>query len=323
MDIQTLTTFVEVVRRGSFTAVAREHAVDPTTVSRAIAALERELDLRLFQRTTRQLRLTEAGAIYFERVEPLVDELQKARLAAGDVDAQPRGLLRVSCPVSFAQLNLIPLLPAFARQYPAIRFDLVLTDVLVDLITEQLDLAIRVGPLQDSTLIAHKLCPYVARVCATPAYLRAHGRPRSPAELAQHRCLTLALPAFSRRNWTFTDSGGKTTEVQIDPVVRSSNAMALKQCALADMGLTLQAHWMVGRELRQGTLVDVFPDYEVTAALDETDVWLLYPSRKYVPQKVELFVAYLREQFREGPPWDRPPGGAGEGAAGDPRRMGR
>lgn len=89
------------------------------------------------------------------------------------------------------------------------------------------------------------------------------------------------------------------------------------------MGLTLQAHWMVGRELRAGTLVDVFPDYEVTAALDETDVWLLYPSRKYVPQKVELFVAYLREQFHEGPPWDRPPGGAGERAAGDPRRTGR
>ena len=224
MDLTTLTTFVEVVRRGSFTAVARERAVDPTTVSRAIAALERELDLRLFQRTTRQLRLTEAGAIYFERVEPLVDELQKARLAAGDVDAQPRGVLRVSCPVSFAQLNLIPLLPAFARQYPEIRFDLVLTDVLVDLITEQLDVAIRVGPLVDSTLIAHKLCPYMARVCATPAYLRAHGRPRTPAELAQHRCLTLALPAFSRRNWTFTDKAGKTTEVVIDPVVRTSRS---------------------------------------------------------------------------------------------------
>jgi DNA-binding transcriptional LysR family regulator len=184
MDTDTLTTFVEVVRRGSFAAVARERAVDATTVSRAIAGLERELDLRLFQRTTRQLRLTEAGAIYFERVEPLVDELQKARLAAGDVDAQPRGVLRVSCPVSFAQLNLLPLLPAFARQYPEIHFDLVLTDVLVDLITEQLDVAIRVGPLYDSTLIAHKLCPYVARVCATPGYLRTHGRPRSPAELA-------------------------------------------------------------------------------------------------------------------------------------------
>jgi DNA-binding transcriptional LysR family regulator len=285
--------------------LARDRAVDPTTVSRAIAALERELDVRLFQRTTRHLRLTEAGAIYFERIEPLVDELQKAQLAAIDSHERPRGVLRVSCPVSFAQLNLIPLLSAFARQYPEIRFDLILTDVRVDLISEQFDVALRVSPPQDSTLIAHKLCPYVARVCATPAYLRVHGRPRSPAELAQHRCLTLELPTFSRRNWRFTDPTGKTTEVEIDPVVRSSNAMALKQCALAGMGLTLQAQWTVGRELREGTLVDVFPDYQVTVALDETDVWLLYPSRKYVPQKVELFVAYLRAQFRDGPPWDR------------------
>ena len=307
MDLNALTIFVEVVRKRSFTAVARDRAVDATTISRAIATLERELDLRLFQRTTRSVQPTEAGMIYFERVEPLIDELQKARLAAADVHAQPHGVLRVACPVSFAQLNLVPLLPAFARQYPQIRFELVLTDSMVDVITEQLDVAIRVGPLQDSTLIAHKLCPMVARVCATPAYLRAYGHPQTPAELAQHRCLTLALPAFSRRNWTFTDQAGKTSEVVIDALVRSSNAMALKQCALADMGLTLQARWMVGRELREGTLVDVFSDYQVTAALDEADAWLLYPSRKYVPQKVERFVAYLREQFRHGPPWDQAP----------------
>jgi DNA-binding transcriptional LysR family regulator len=308
MDLNALTIFVEVVRRRSFTAVARERAVDPTTISRAVAALERELDLRLFQRTTRSMQLSEAGQIYFERVEPLVDELQKARLAAADVHAQPNGTLRIACPVSFAQLNLVPLLPAFARRHPAIRFDLVLSDAMVDVITEQLDLAIRVGPLQDSTLIAYRLCPMVARVCATPAYLRANGHPRTLAELAEHRCLTLALPAFSRRNWKFTDREGKTSEVAISALVQTSNAMALKQCALADMGITLQARWMVGRELRDGTLVDVFPDYAVTAALDEADAWLLYPSRKYLPQKVQLFVAYLREQLRNGPPWDQPAG---------------
>jgi DNA-binding transcriptional LysR family regulator len=305
MDIDTLTIFVEVVRRRSFAAVARARVVDATTISRSIAALERDLDVRLFQRTTRSLQLTEAGKIYFDRIEPLVEELQKARLAAADLHAQPQGVLRIACPVSFAQLNLVPLLPAFAREHPAISFDLVLTDALVDLITEQLDLAIRVGPLEDSTLIAHRLCPMLARVCATPTYLRKHGHPRTPADLLEHRCLTLDLPAFSRRNWRFTAPNGKTTEVAINAVVRSSNAMALKQCALADMGISLQARWMVGRELRDGTLRDVFPDYEVTAALDEADAWLLYPSRRYLPQKVQRFVAYLREQFRDGPPWDR------------------
>jgi DNA-binding transcriptional LysR family regulator len=306
MDINTLIIFVEVVRRRSFTAVARERDVDPATIARAVAGLERELELRLFQRTTRTVRPTEAGMVYFERVEPLVAELQKAQLAAADINQRPQGLLRIACPVSFAELNITPLLPLFARQYPELRYELVLTDSALDLVTEQLDVAIRIGPLQDSTLIAHKLCPMVARVCASPAYLRAHGRPHTPAELAEHRCLALALPGFSRSHWKFTDSEGRTTEVAVRETLRTSNAMALKQCALAGMGITLQARWMVGRELRAGSLLDLFPDYAVTAALDEAAAWLLYPSRTYVPQKVQTFVAFLREQFRHGPPGDLP-----------------
>lgn len=306
MDINTLAIFVEVVRKRNFSAVAREHDVDPATIARAVAALERELELRLFQRTTRALRPTEAGMVYFERVEPLVAELQKARLAAADVNERPRGLLRIACPVSFAELNITPLLPLFARQHPELRFELLLTDAALDLVNEQLDVAIRIGPLQDSTHIAHMLCPMEARVCAAPAYLRAHGHPRTPAELAEHRCLVLALPGFSRSHWKFTDAQGRASEVAVSEALRTSNAMALKQCALAGMGITLQARWMVGRELRAGALVDVFPDHTVTAALDAAAAWLLYPSRTYVPQKVQAFVAFLREQFRDGPPGDRP-----------------
>ncbi|MBC8076731.1 MAG: LysR family transcriptional regulator [Chloroflexales bacterium] len=306
MDINTLAIFVETMRKRSFTAVANDHNVDPTTISRAIAALERELKLRLFHRTTRIMQPTEAGMVYFERVEPLVDELQKAQLAAADVNDRPHGVLRVACPASFAELNITPLVPAFAQQYPELRFEFVLTDALVDLVTEQLDVAIRIGPLHDSTLIAHKLCPMVARVCATAAYLRSHGHPQLPEDLAQHRCLLLALPGFSRSNWKFTDPTGQTTEVAVNALLRTSNAMALKQCALAGMGITLQARWMVGRELRAGTLIDVFPDYAVTAALDDAAAWLVYPSRKYVPQKVQVFVDFLRQHFDHGPPGDRP-----------------
>ncbi|MBC8161635.1 MAG: LysR family transcriptional regulator, partial [Roseiflexaceae bacterium] len=274
MDTNALAIFVETMRKRSFTAVANDRNVDPTTISRAIAALERELGLRLFHRTTRTIQPTEAGMVYFERVEPLVDELQKAQLAATDISERPHGVLRIGCPVSFAELNIMPLLPTFAQQYPELRFEIVLTDTLVDLVTEQLDVAIRIGPLHDSTLIAHKLCPMVARVCATPTYLRAHGHPQTPEELAHHRCLLLALPGFSRSNWKFTDTTGQTTEIMVNALLRTSNAMALKQCALAGMGITLQARWMVGREIRAGTLVDVFPDYEVTAALDDAAAWL-------------------------------------------------
>lgn len=306
MDINTLMIFVEIMRKRSFTAVANDRDVDPTTIARAIATLERELDLRLFHRTTRVIQPTEAGVVYFERVEPLIEELQKAQLAATDINQQPRGLLRIACPVSFAELNITPLLPLFARQYPELRFELLLTDGVVDLVTEQVDVAIRVGPLYDSTLIAHKLSPMRARVCATPAYLRTYGVPTRPEALAEHRCLALELPGFSRNNWKFIDKAGQTKEVAVNAVLRTSNAMALKQCALADMGIVLQARWIVGRELRAGTLVDLFPDHEVTAAVDDAAAWLLYPSRKYVPLKVRAFVAFLREQFTSGPPGDAP-----------------
>jgi DNA-binding transcriptional LysR family regulator len=304
MDINVLAIFVEVVRKRSFTAVAKDRNVDPTTISRAIATLERELGLRLFHRTTRAMEPTEAGMVYFDRVEPLVEEFQKAQLAAADVHEQPRGVLRFACPPSFAELNITPLLPTFAQQYPELRFEMIFIDAPVDLVTEQLDVAIRIGPLHDSTLIAHKLSPMVARVCATPAYLRRHGHPQTPQDLAHHRCLLLALPGFSRSNWKFTDAAGQTTEVTVDALLRTSNAMALKQCGLAGMGVMLQARWMVGNELRAGALVDLFPDYEVTAALDDAAAWLVYPSRTYVPQKVRAFVDFLRHQFRHGPPGD-------------------
>lgn len=311
MEIQLLTIFVEVMRRRSFTAVANDRNIDPATVSRAIAALERELKLRLFNRTTRAVTPTEAGLVYFDRIAPLVDELERANLAAADISQRPQGVLRIACPVSFATMNLTPLLPRFAAQYPDLSYELVLTDTPLDLVTEQLDMAIRIGPLSDSTLIAHKLAPMVTRVCATPAYLRRYGRPTTPEELASHRCLLLALPGFSTSTWTFTDSAGRSTAVVVGALLRTSNALALKQCGLAGMGVMLQARWMVGSELRAGTLVDLFPEHTVTAALDDAAAWLLYPSRSYVPQKVQVFVDFLRQQFRHGPPGDRPHGAGG------------
>lgn len=307
MEITNLTIFVQTMRKRSFAAVARDRGVDPATISRAIASLEEELQLRLFQRTTRKIEPTEAGQVYFERVEPLVEELTKAQLLASEVTEQPQGVLRIACPVSFAQFNLTPLLPEFSQLYPRLRYELVLTDSAPDLISERLDVAIRVGPLPDSSLIVYKLCPLVARICATPQYLKKHGRPQTPQELVEHTCLLLALPGFTRNNWKFTDKEGHSQEVGVSEFLRTSNAMALKQCALAGMGITLQARWMIGRELREGSLVDLFPDYEVSAALDEAAAWLLYPSRSYLPLKVRVFVEFLKSKFKDGAPWEQAP----------------
>lgn len=305
MNTNDLTIFVEIMRKRNFASVARERGINPAGVSRSIAALEKELHVRLFQRTTRRVEPTEAALAYFARIEPLVCELSNAGLVAADSSERVQGVLRFSCPVSFAQLNITPLLPEFSALYPELNYELVLTDTVLDLVGERLDAAIRIGTLSDSNLIAHKLAPMVARVCAAPAYLEKHGRPKKPEDLINHKCLLLELPTFSRNVWKFTDKNGRKKEIAVGGFLRTSNAMALKQCALAGMGITLQGRWLIGRELRDGNLIDLFPGYETTAALaPDAAAWLLYPSRDYVPQKVRVFVDFLKEKFKGGAPWD-------------------
>ena len=170
MDISTLQIFVEVMRQGSFAAVARDRDLDPSSVSRTIAALEKELGVRLFQRTTRRLSPTEAGTVYFERIEPLVEEMQQAIDIALDTAGQPKGTLRVTASVSFGQKCIVPLLPDFGFRYPELAIDLFLTDAVVDLFAERIDLAIRLGLLTDSTLVAQPLMRTRYRVCASPQY---------------------------------------------------------------------------------------------------------------------------------------------------------
>ena len=214
MDIGTLRVFIDVMRRGSFAAVARERGVDPSSVSRAIASLEDELGLRLFQRTTRRLSPTEAGSVYFDRVEPIVEELERARLTAVDIGERPKGTLRIAAPTSFAELNLVPLLPEFAATFPELSFELVLTDAALDLLDERIDVALRLDPLPESGVVASRLTPMVARVCASPDYLARRGHPNSPLDLRDKNCLQLIMPGFSDR-WRFRDASGRVTIVPV------------------------------------------------------------------------------------------------------------
>lgn len=303
MDTEHLSIFVEIMRRGSFAAVARERDVDPATITRAISQLENRLQLRLFQRTTRKVEPTDAGRVYFERVEPILEELSRAELSAVDIGKKPQGILRISCPVSFAELNITPYLAEFSERYPEIRYECILTDAVLDMITEHVDVAIRIGPLDDSSLIAHRLATMDMRVCATPQYLKRYGKPSRPEDLSQHACLVLAQPGFARSNWRFTNRDKRSKEIAVKELLRTSNAIALKQCALQHMGIILQATWIVGRELRDGTLIDIFPKYQVTAAISDAAAWVIYPSRNYTPQKVKIFVEFLKEKFRHGAPW--------------------
>jgi DNA-binding transcriptional LysR family regulator len=296
MDISVLQTFIEVVRKGSFAAVARGQNLDPSSISRSISGLEQELGIRLFQRTTRKLSLTEAGMTYFQRIEPLIEEMQQAVDVVKEVSGKPQGTLRITASASFGLKRIVPLLPEFEAMYPDLVIDLLLTDYRVDLLAERIDLAIRLGQLQDSTLIAQKLMSTPYSVCASPNYLQQNGNLDQPEDITKHNCLLFPLAGF-RSRWLFRDQQGKISEIPVSGRTIISNAIGLQQCAIAGMGLALLPHWLIDQELESGKLVKVLPHYDVTATDFETSTWLVYPSRTYVPLKVKVFIDFLKERL--------------------------
>lgn len=304
MEISTLRTFVDVMRRGSFAAVARDRDVDPSSISRAIAALEQALGVRLFQRSTRRLVPTEAGTVYFARIEPAIEELERAQSTVADFSDSPKGLLRVTAPVTCGQVCLVPLLPEFAAMYPELSFELLLTDGTVDLLAERIDVALRLGPLSDSAYVAHRLYSMTFVVCASPRYLKRHGSLRTPHDIEHHDCLLFPLPGYNTQ-WRFKSAKGAVTKVPVHGRYTISNALALRECALNDMGVTLLPRWVIGNELRDGSLINLFPNHDVTPTSFDTAAWLLYPSRRYLPLKVRVFVDYLKRKFRAGLPWEK------------------
>jgi DNA-binding transcriptional LysR family regulator len=297
MDLETLKTFAAVMQQGSFAAVARLQDADPSQISRSIAALEQELGVRLFQRTTRKLAPTEAGALYYERTRSAIEELERAQQVARDASARPSGTLRVTTSVSFGQRWLVPRLPALRKQHPQLGIEMLLTDAVVDLVAEQIDVAVRLGPRVDSGMVGTTLMPTRYYVVASPAYLRRHGRPRTPQDLAQHDCLLLPLAGF-RTRWVFKDKQAKITEVPVHGNIVLSTPLALHQAALDGLGPSLLAHWNVEQDVQDGRLVSLFPHYQVTATDFDTAVRLMYPSRAYLPLKVRAFIDFMKAQAK-------------------------
>lgn len=296
MDTRALEVFANVVRHGSFAAAARDQNIDPSSISRVIAAIEAELGVRLFQRTTRQLALTEAGSVYFERIEPLIEEMQHARDAAAEASSQVKGTLRVTASNSFGLKRVLPLIPSFAAKYPDLTVDLMLTDTVVDLLAERIDIAIRLGTLPDSSMVARLLMQTRYLVVASPAYLRTHDVPKKPDSVSHHNCLLFPIAGY-RSLWIFRDKKGTLSEAPVHGKLLVSNAIGLQQCALAGMGLALLPGWLVEDDILAGKLVDVFPKWEVTATDFNTAAWFVYPTRSYVPLKVRVFMDFLKARL--------------------------
>lgn len=291
MDVDGLRVFREVARQGSFAGGARTLGLDPSAVSRAISALESESGVRLFERTTRRIALTDAGADWLARIAPIVDEFDDAVDSLKDRGQAISGRLRITASTAFGEVMIVPMLPGFLSAHPELDIDLRLTDAQVDLIGEQVDVAIRLSPDGPPDTILTKLAETRYRVVASPAVAATLGP--EPESLAKASCLRFAIPGF-RDRWSFRTAHG-VEDVPITGRVEMLGAHALRRAALEGLGPALLADWLIRDDLISGRLVDCFPDHDCAPAGQfETAVWGLTPSRHYRPRKTTAFLTALR-----------------------------
>ena len=298
MDLNNIQLFVEVVKRNSFAEVARIRNIDPSSVSRAIRKLETTLGFRLFQRTTRKLSPTEAGKSYFRQVEGLVATFLKVGEQALDLSNEPIGNLRVAACTSFGQKKLVPLLPVMRKKYPKLVIDLVLSDSQVDIVEQQIDVAIRFGNKPADDLICKQLAPRNVAVCASPDFIKSNRITKNPTCLSELECLRFSIPGF-REAWKFRQSNNKELVVPVTGHLLISHGLTMTASAVAGLGVALLPDWLCRDEIANGSLVNLFPDYECAAADFGTSAWLVYPSREYMPLKLSAFIDCLKNEVPE------------------------
>lgn len=299
--LESMQVFVRVVELGSFAAAARGLDLSPAMVSKHIGHLEKRTGARLLNRTTRQVRPTEAGATYFEQCTAILRSIDAAETEAGADTNMPRGTLRITAPTEFGNLHLPLVIAAFLERHPAIDITLDLTNRSVDIVQEGYDLAIRIARDLDTSLVGRRIALSRFHVVASPAYLAREGRPAEPAELARRQCLTFAVPQ-PWTTWSFRH-GGEAQQVKITPRMLSTSAEALLQAARAGVGIGLLPTFVCGGALARGELVSLFPDCECGVL----GIYILFPHRTLLPARVRLFIDFLVEAIGGGAerdPWE-------------------
>jgi DNA-binding transcriptional LysR family regulator len=297
MDTLTsMALFVKAVDSGSFSATARSMNLTPSAVSKQISRLEDRLGARLFNRSTRQLAPTEEGRAYYERCLRILADIEEAEAAVSELNAEPRGALRINMPVVFGRRHIVPLIGAFLERYPNVSMELSMSDQFVDLIAEGADMLIRVGELKDSSLIARKLAEARRVIAATPGYWDKHGMPEKPEDLRAHNCLAYSYLA-SGNTWRMTDTLGREHSVQATGNLASNNGEALLEAALEGLGVVNLPTWMLGPDLEAGRLEEVLADF----AQPEPSVHAIYPPGRHLSAKVRTFVDFLADHFKERP----------------------
>lgn len=297
-SLGAINLFVRVAETGSFSAAASQLGMSKSAASKKISALEEKLGARLINRTTRRLNLTEVGTAFYERARRILAELEEAEQAVTHLVAEPRGTLRVNAPMTFGIGPLASALAGFMAEYPELTVSLDLNDRRVDLIEEGYDVAIRIAELGDSSLIARKIAPIRRVICASPDYWDRCGRPRTPAQLADHNCLVytyLETPS----EWRFRDRD-ETLSVRVGGSFLANNGEAIRAATLAGLGVCQSPTFTVGEDIRAGRLTTVLDEFEDKSLA----AYAVYPHRKHLSAKVRVFVDFLARQFGPAPYWD-------------------
>ncbi|MFT5693842.1 MAG: DNA-binding transcriptional LysR family regulator [Oceanicoccus sp.] len=281
-------TVIAVVETGSFTAASERLGISKALASKYVGEVERELGVRLFNRSTRRLALTEAGRRYYDRALPLLEEFTELEDDVTGEQSNPQGLLRVSVPVTFGEMTLSPLIPSFLDQYPDIRVDLHLNDKMIDMLEDGIDVVIRIGGVDDSSLIARQIKTLPLILCASPEYLNKNGRPIVPQDLSHHKCIIDSNFRIGK-HWPIISPDGISESVAVNSRIAANSPRAVKEIALANGGIGMIPRFIVDDALAAGSLQEVLPGYSTL----EFGLFAIYPHRRYLSKKVRCFIDFL------------------------------
>lgn len=298
MDVLTgMSIFVAVVENNSLAGAARHMNLSPSVVSKQLSALEDRLGVRLLNRTTRRVSLTEVGSAYFERCKRILADVDEAEAAVTTAHSSPRGLLKITAPSTFAHRHVAPHLPAFLDRYPEVQVQLLVADRLVDLVEEGMDLAIRIAQLKDSSLIARKLAPNHRKLVAAPGYVEKWGMPKRPEDLQDHALITLQ-PGSPINDWHFVVDGEERV-IRARGLIATNHGDSILALALSGAGLAMLAAHVVGEYVQDGQLISVLDDM----VSEDVPIYAVYPSNRHLSPKVRAFVDYLVEIYGPRPYW--------------------
>lgn len=297
--LEDLQAFVAVVEAGSFTAAADRLGMAKSAVSRRLSGLEERLGVQLLQRTTRRLNLTDTGRSFYERSARILADLDEAEAAVHQEHGELRGKLRIALPLSFGIRHMCKPIAEFAQLHPRVTFDLDLNDRRVDLLQEGADLALRIGRLSDSSLIARRLFDSHTVICASPGYLEQYGAPQTPAELREHRCLVYGNLSDPSR-WAARDANGVEQSVDVNAVLTATSGDFLSQLAARGQGIVMQPTFIAGELIKEGALLPLLTDHEWPTV----PAYAVYPPTRHLSFRVRTFIDFLVDHFAGVPYWD-------------------